>query len=254
MGLPYVVGVTGRSTVWPPGRRAAAAQALQRQGPSRRLLPRRTRRAPAADGQGRWPSTARRRLAERHLARGHERHARARTSPRVRVRHARRRRRRSELRPRQWLLIEWPEGHDEPMKYWLSTLPEDTPLEAHGLRGQDALAHRARLPGSEAGPGPRALRRPRLARLSPPRQPEHRRLRLPDGRATQHPDKVGGKKNSANARSLPYPRITNLGAAQRAQRHVPSSITSLRQRLSYQLIERMGYCPCCGNASLQLRF
>ena len=25
----------------------------------------------------------------------------------------------------EWLLIEWPEGDDEPTKYWLSTLPED---------------------------------------------------------------------------------------------------------------------------------
>lgn len=25
----------------------------------------------------------------------------------------------------EWLLIEWPEGEDEPTKYWLSTLPED---------------------------------------------------------------------------------------------------------------------------------
>src|ERR1700738_4477873 len=27
-------------------------------------------------------------------------------------------------RPEEWLLIEWPEGEDEPTKYWLSTLPE----------------------------------------------------------------------------------------------------------------------------------
>jgi len=25
----------------------------------------------------------------------------------------------------EWLLIEWPEGEDEPTKYWFSTLPED---------------------------------------------------------------------------------------------------------------------------------
>jgi SRSO17 transposase len=29
----------------------------------------------------------------------------------------------------QWLLIEWPEGDAEPLKYWLSTLPPDTPLD-----------------------------------------------------------------------------------------------------------------------------
>ena len=31
--------------------------------------------------------------------------------------------------PLEWLLIEWPEGEKEPTKYWLSTLPEDTPIE-----------------------------------------------------------------------------------------------------------------------------
>jgi len=29
----------------------------------------------------------------------------------------------------QWLLIEWPQGDAEPLKYWLSTLPADTPIE-----------------------------------------------------------------------------------------------------------------------------
>src|SRR3954463_10273801 len=32
---------------------------------------------------------------------------------------------RSELRPEEWLVIEWPEGEREPTKYWFSTLPED---------------------------------------------------------------------------------------------------------------------------------
>ena len=31
--------------------------------------------------------------------------------------------------PVEWLVVEWPEGEAEPTKYWLSTLPEDTPLE-----------------------------------------------------------------------------------------------------------------------------
>lgn len=32
-------------------------------------------------------------------------------------------------REEEWLLIEWPTGEAEPAKYWLSTLPEDTPVE-----------------------------------------------------------------------------------------------------------------------------
>jgi SRSO17 transposase len=31
--------------------------------------------------------------------------------------------------PERWLLAEWPAGQDEPVKYWLSNLPGDTPLE-----------------------------------------------------------------------------------------------------------------------------
>src|SRR6516164_5926539 len=29
---------------------------------------------------------------------------------------------------KEWLLIEWPEGEDEPTKYWLSTLPKNIPF------------------------------------------------------------------------------------------------------------------------------
>jgi SRSO17 transposase len=38
--------------------------------------------------------------------------------------------------PEQWLLVEWPEGAAEPTGYWLSTLPEDIPLEALVDRAQ----------------------------------------------------------------------------------------------------------------------
>jgi SRSO17 transposase len=36
---------------------------------------------------------------------------------------------RSEPWPEEWLLIEWPEGSDEPSKYWLSNLPPRTSLK-----------------------------------------------------------------------------------------------------------------------------
>jgi len=35
---------------------------------------------------------------------------------------------RSEPHAEEWLLIEWPQGEAEPTKYWLSTLPADTPI------------------------------------------------------------------------------------------------------------------------------
>ncbi|AGU49122.1 putative transposase [Variovorax paradoxus B4] len=59
---------------------------------------------------------------------GH-RHERRRQPGGVRVRAAHREHLRMQQRVQEWLLIEWPEGHKEPMKYWLSTLAEDLPLE-----------------------------------------------------------------------------------------------------------------------------
>jgi hypothetical protein len=36
----------------------------------------------------------------------------------------------AEVPPREeWLIAEWPDGHDEPTDYWISNLPADTPLE-----------------------------------------------------------------------------------------------------------------------------
>jgi SRSO17 transposase len=48
----------------------------------------------------------------------------------VRVRPAHRDDWRSEPRPEEWLLIEWPSQEAEPTRYWLSTLPANTPLPA----------------------------------------------------------------------------------------------------------------------------
>lgn len=52
-----------------------------------------------------------------------------------------------------------------------------------------------------------------------------------------------GKKTSPNAKCLPFPKITSLVAAQRAQRHVPDSITTLRLQLSVALAHALGHLP-----------
>ena len=46
----------------------------------------------------------------------------------VRVRHAGGNVGKARLRPEQWLLIEWPVHDAQPSKYFLSTLPQDTPI------------------------------------------------------------------------------------------------------------------------------
>lgn len=47
----------------------------------------------------------------------------------IRVRPSHREYWRSAPRSEEWFLAEWPQGDNEPTKYWLSTLPEDTTLE-----------------------------------------------------------------------------------------------------------------------------
>ncbi len=48
----------------------------------------------------------------------------------VRVRAANHAEKRTPWPPREeWLIAEWPEGHDQPSDYWISNLPEDTPPE-----------------------------------------------------------------------------------------------------------------------------
>lgn len=61
------------------------------------------------------------------------------------------------------------------------------------------------------------------------------------------------KKTSPNARCLPFPKITSLGAAQRAQRHVANSITTLRFQLGVALAIALGHCPHCNSINLHLR-
>ncbi len=50
----------------------------------------------------------------------------------------------------EWLLIEWPQGEIEPIKYWISTLLRHS-AQSSGKDGQAALDHRTGLPGVEAG-------------------------------------------------------------------------------------------------------
>ena len=54
-----------------------------------------------------------------------------------------------------------------------------------------------------------------------------------------------GKKTLHHSKKLPYPRFTSLAAAQRTQRHVPSSITTLRLRIAAALPRTLARCPCC---------
>ena len=129
LGLAYVVGVTGEVTVWPPGHAPLPPQEysgrgqvpkLHRLGQAAHERPLSMKAMALALPAAQWHSVEWRQGSNIAL--------RSRFA-RVRVRAAHREHQRTQLRAEQWALIEWPEGHKEPMKYWLSTMPEDMPLQ-----------------------------------------------------------------------------------------------------------------------------
>jgi SRSO17 transposase len=129
LGLPYVVGVTGQVTVWPPGHARLPpapysgrgnVATRQRLGQAKHQRPLSVKALAFELDPSQWHTL--------EWREGTNFTVRSRFA-RVRVHAAHRDHQRCQLRPQEWLVIEWPEGHREPMKYWLSTLSEDTPLQ-----------------------------------------------------------------------------------------------------------------------------
>jgi SRSO17 transposase len=125
--LCYAVGIPSGITVWEPG--SGPEQVPHRQGRGRPAT--RLRRPPGQapvsvlDLARSLPVKAWKTVAWREGTRGRMRSRFA----RVRVRVAHRDEQRSEPRPLETLLIEWPKGESEPAKFWLSTLPEEVRTE-----------------------------------------------------------------------------------------------------------------------------
>jgi len=116
LGLTYVAGIQSNTLVWPPGagpkRRGKAPNKMGRRDEPELIsakevalrLPKKAwRKIKWREGSADWLSS---RFARVRVRGGH-RHV----VPESLV--------------EEWLLIEWPEGEAEPIKYWLSTLPED---------------------------------------------------------------------------------------------------------------------------------
>ena len=127
MDLQYAVGVTSAVVVWPPGVEPLPPKRYSGMGRPP-VVPRRTARLqplsvkalalslPEQEFQTiTWREGTNEPLSGRFAA--------------LRVRHAGGNAGKARLRPLQWLLIEWPAGQGEPIKYILSTLPEDTPIK-----------------------------------------------------------------------------------------------------------------------------
>ena len=128
LGLQYIVGIESNATVWKPGQQPLPAPPRK---PGRGATPKRLRRAedhqPVSVRQLalELPSSAWKDIGWRQGNRGMLRSRFA----AIRVRPAHRDEKRTEPRPEEWLLIEWPKESSEPAKYWLSSLPAGTALK-----------------------------------------------------------------------------------------------------------------------------
>ena len=128
LGLSYAVGIQSSVSVWKSGQSPLPKRKWKGIGRPTKLLRRDRRHSPVsvhelarslpASGWKtvRWREGTRKSLRSRFAA--------------LRVRPAHRDDWRSEPRPEEWLLIEWPSQEAEPTKYWFSTLPVNTPLPA----------------------------------------------------------------------------------------------------------------------------
>jgi SRSO17 transposase len=127
LGLTYVAGIQPTATVWPGGTGPLPPKAWSGRGrpPSRRRRDGEHRPLPVKAlalslPQAAWETVTWREGSADWLT---SRYAR------VRVHAAHRDERLDRPRPEEWLLVERPEGENEPTKYWLSTLPGDIAIE-----------------------------------------------------------------------------------------------------------------------------
>jgi len=123
LGLSYVAGIQSHTTVWAAGTGPRPPKKWSGHGRPPKLLRRDDKHKPASVKKLALalPKRAWRTITWRE-ATGEKLSSRF---ARVRVRVAHRDYWLADSRPEEWLLIEWPDGEKEPIKYWLSTLPED---------------------------------------------------------------------------------------------------------------------------------
>jgi SRSO17 transposase len=127
LDLQYVLGIRSGTTVWPPGQAPLPPAPWSGRGRPPTRLRRSPEHQPVSVKQFALglPSKAWRRVTGRE---GSQAELTSRFAAQ-RVRPAHRDTLRSEPWPEEWLLIEWPEGAEEPSKYWLSNLPPRAALK-----------------------------------------------------------------------------------------------------------------------------
>ena len=149
----------------------------------------------------------------------------------------------NDRRPTRWngFSSNGPEGGKEPTKYWLSTLPEDTPLDilvdTAKLRWRSSAITRNSKANSaspisrgEAG-ADSTITPPSASPLTVFSSANERRF---------PPQAPGG------AKCLAYPRVPDPEAPPiRPERHIENSIATIRRQLTVALARTLTRCPCC---------
>ncbi len=163
---------------------------------------------------------------------------------RVRVRVARNDAKRSEPRPEEWLLIEWPNGESTPTKYWLSTFPESIALKSlvYFAKLRWRIERDYQELKQEVGLGHFEGRRWRGFH-------HHATLCIAaygfliSERETIPPQQHVPPRCS---RRLQFPQVIDPeDPPLRPERHIPNSIATMRQRLATALVRTLSRCPCC---------
>ena len=164
--------------------------------------------------------------------------------------------RRAKERAEETLLIEWPEGADEPTKYWLSTLPKRTSLRRlvdiakmrwrvvpkarfqHDERDYQELKQEIGL-GHYEGRGWTGFH-------------HHGTLCIAAyGFLVSERETIPPQDQLAPgaSRNLPYPTVTDPEAPPiRPDRHVPNSIATVHRRLAVAIARTLPRCPCCARS------
>ena len=242
LGLLYVVGIQSSTSLWPPGAAPLPPKPWSGRGRRPALLRRDDEHQPvsAKDLAFSLSWRAWRRVTWREGSS----HALASRFAAVRVRPAHRDYQRPTPRREEWCLIEWPEGETEPTKYWLSTLSarvtrrvlvDTAKLRWRIERDYQNLKQELGL-GQYEGRGWRGFH-------------HHATLCIAAYGFLILEQAAFPPSARAWSSSFPAPALSEghrpAAPPLRPERHVATSITTLRTRIARSLARTIPRCPCC---------